>query len=76
MGCFVITALVAAAEAENKAFSFVTIWTMLLQAVYTVGLYFLYKRAELRSAFSVGLMVGVTGMMAMANLTLAVREQV
>ena len=62
----------AAAEANNKAYAFVTIWTMLLQAAYVTGLYFGHKQAELRSAFAVGFMAGVSIMMAMANLTLAV----
>ena len=70
--CFVITSIVAAAEANNKAYAFVTIWTMLLQAAYVTGLYFGHKQAELRSAFAVGFMAGVSIMMAMANLTLAV----
>eukprot|EP01138_Halocafeteria_seosinensis_P008290 gb/GECG01008471.1/.p1 GENE.gb/GECG01008471.1/~~gb/GECG01008471.1/.p1 ORF type:complete len:190 (+),score=22.95 gb/GECG01008471.1/:1-570(+) len=70
--CFIISGFVAASDADSKSFSFAVVWLALIAAGYSIGGSLLLRKVGFQTPLALGMMIGVTFMMAMQMITLAV----
>lgn len=70
--CFIISGFVAASDSDSKSFSFAVVWLALIAAGYSIAGSLLLRKVGFQTPIALGMMIGVTFMMAMQMITLAV----